>query len=257
MSFVITGLWSFALILVRLSGLFAAAPLFSSVLISAKTKIGIAIFLSIFLAAALPTPNISMSNPDVALPAVAGEFVVGLLLGFGFRLAMTAAMIAGELVGLQMGLGAASLIDPSSGQNAALMGNFYSLAFTVLFVSFDGHHHLLRVLNESFRTMPLAGSKGIIPPIEQIIRQSGETLIHGCRLAAPVLIPLVMLTLASAWVSRIFPQANMLTVSYGISMFVGMLLLAASVPALGGAMWDSIQQADRYAMRVLRALSSA
>ena len=249
-------LWIFLLVLFRLSGLIAVAPFFSSQMINNRIKAGMLIILAGFLATTLP-----MNHPLPAfgpmLFALCGELVAGLVMGFGFHIALCAAEMAGEIAGLQMGLGAASLIDPNSGQSAAVMGNIYSMAFTVLFLLLDGHHHMLRILRDSYATVP-AESISIRPPsIEMVMAQGTDALSCGLRLATPVLGPLMLLTVALSLISRAFPQANIYSVSYGVSMLLGFSLLAMSVPSMREAASDSLQQADRFAVQLLRSLGGA
>jgi flagellar biosynthesis protein FliR len=185
------------------------------------------------------------------------EFLAGLLIGFGYRMAMTAAATGGEAIGLQMGLGAASLIDYNSGQNAALASNLFALIFTVLFISMDGHHSILLVLRESFTLLPVREQLYSLPPPAEIASHAAYAMSAGCRLAAPVLIPLMLLTLTMGLISRVFPQANIFSISYGFSMLVGIVLLGLSMPLMRAAIHEMVRGADHSTLRLLRALAGA
>jgi len=249
------GFWPFLLVLIRLSGLVAIAPLFSSQIGSPRLKVGMLLILSAFVSSTLPNMPKTLGTMDVAIPALIGEFVVGLFLGMGFRLALSAVTMAGEIAGLQMGIGAASLIDQNSGQNAALLENFYGMMFTVLFISLDGHHHMLRVLRESFLAFPVASALTQPLPVEMLIVHSTETLACGLKLAAPIVVPLLLLTVAMAMVSRAFPQANIYSISYGVSMLAGIAFLAAATPGMREAVWELMKQADRHALRFVHSMT--
>jgi len=250
-----SGFWAFVLVLVRLSGLIAVAPLFSSSIGSARLKAGMLLILAAFISMTLPGAPRGIGRLDILLPCLIGEFAVGLFLGLGFRLALGAATMAGEIVGLQMGLGAASLIDQNSGQSATELENFYGMIFTVLFITLDGHHNILRIFRESFLVVPAASSLTRALPVEMLIAQSSEMLACGCRLAAPIVIPLLLLTVAMALISRAFPQANIYSISYGLSMFAGLTFLAAATPGLRDAIYEMMRQADRNAMRIVQVLA--
>ena len=244
----------FMLVTSRVSGLVTLGPVFSNMMINAKVRIGLVLSISAVLTAALPAQkelNPSMMSFGFAM---AGEFATGLLIAGGFRLALTSASIAGELAGLQMGLGSAALFDPNTAANSSVLPNFFMQAFTILFISLDGHHHMLRILSDSFVTINPAG-KLTLPSIEFLLRQSAEMLSYGCRLAAPVVIPLLLITIAVGMVSRVFPQANVMSLSYAVSMTVGLLLLAVTMTGIDGAVWHLIQEADRFALRNLQELS--
>lgn len=255
MTLSMSGFWGFVLVLIRLSGLVAVAPVFSSSIGSPRLKAGMLLILAAFISTTLPAGPREFGHLEAAVPCLAGEFIVGLFLGLGFRMALSAATMAGEIAGLQMGLGAASLIDQNSGQSAALLENFYGMIFTVLFIALDGHHHMLRIVRDSFLAVPAASALARPIPVEMLIAQSTEMLACGCRLAAPIVIPLLLLTVAMALVSRAFPQANIYSISYGMSMFAGLTYLAAATPGLRDAFWQMIKQADRHALRAIQALA--
>lgn len=257
MTIPLDALWMFGLTLVRMSGLFVVAPVFSSAAVTAKVKVGLLILLSLTIAFSLPLPKLQMSSLAAILPAIIGEFMVGLLLGLGYRLAMTAVTTAGEIIGLQMGLGAASLIDQNSGQSAALAANFYGIVFTMLFLAFDGHHHMLTVLRESYNAVPAATALNKMPPVELLMLQTSQTLAFGCRLAAPILIPLIMLAIAMGLLSRVFPQANIYSLSYGMAMLAGIALLGLSAPGLREGILEGVRSADRGALKLLQAFAGA
>ncbi len=244
-------IWPFILVLVRLTGLAALAPVFSSEMIPRKVRVVIIVMLSAFIAASLqkqPFPAV----PEAML-AIGSEFIMGLVLGFGFRLTLVALSMAGEMMGLQMGLGAASLIDRSAGMGSPLLANFYGLCFTLIFLTIDGHHWMLRILVESFHTTP-AGHAGL-PPIILVLQQTGETLALGCRLSAPIIIPLMLITIASGFISRAFPQANIMSVSYAVSVLTGISLMAAGVAGFRDVVSELIQMAAHHASDILRTMA--
>jgi flagellar biosynthetic protein FliR len=249
-------IYSFGGVLMRVSGLMLMAPVFSSAAFNIKLKLGLLVTLSFLLAAALPAPEALPETGGILL-GLGGEFLIGLLIGFGYRMAMSAATTGGELIGLQMGLGAASLIDYNSGQNAALASNLFSAIFTVLFISIDGHLTVLKVLGESFSLLPAHAQLQSLPAPVEIAANTAYALSAGCRLAAPVLIPLLMLTITMGMVSRAFPQANLFSVSYGVSMLAGIVLLGLSAPLMRAAIIEMTRHADHSTLRLLRSLTGA
>jgi len=248
--------FAFGLALTRVSGLVVMAPLFYGTVASAKVKIGFVVILAIMLTSVRPPKEIDFANFSALATALAAEFAIGLLLAAGFRLAEASVTIAGELAGLQMGVGAASIYDANAGVSSTVMPHFFSVAFTMLFLTFDGHHHLLRALSESFITLP-AGSAIRFPAPELLISQCMNAICFGFRVAAPIVVPLLIKTASIAMASRVFPQANVLSLSYGASMLVGFILLAASMPEFGSAVWHSIRDADVFTSNMMHALSGA
>jgi flagellar biosynthesis protein FliR len=250
-------IYTFARVMTRVSGLMLMAPVYSSSALNMKLKLGLLVILSYIIGSTLPAGIREVPSTPIIVLGLCSELMAGMLIGFGYRMAMTAAATGGEAIGLQMGLGAASLIDYNSGQNAALASNLFAVIFTVLFISMDGHHTILLVLRESFALLPVRETVYNLPPPTEIASNAAYAMSAGCRIAAPVLIPLMMLTLTMGLISRVFPQANIYSMSYGISMLVGMVLLGLSMPLLRAAIHEMVKHADYSTVRILRSLAGA
>ena len=69
--------------------------------------------------------------------------MVGLFIGFVAYMIMSAIQIAGGFIDFQMGFAMANVIDPQTGAQSPLMGQYlYTIALLFL-LSTDGHHLLL------------------------------------------------------------------------------------------------------------------
>ena len=195
----------FLLVLGRVSGLFAMAPALSDANVNGKAKIGLALCVALMISLALPPsarPSAEGTTMYSIVFAVAGEFSIGLLIAAGFRLALSSAAIAGELVGLQMGLGAAAMYDPSANTNTGLAITFFEHLYVVLFLMINGHHDMLRALSASFETTA-PGQTLALPSLPLMIRQIAEMTALGCRMAAPVVILLVAISIGVGLLSRV------------------------------------------------------
>ena len=261
----------FALILLRLGGFIVVAPMLSSPSINTKVKVFFTLSLALLLVTVLPGETTGGReggrhfSPVYSSAWLAGmglcEFAIGLVLGLGFRIAFSASSMAGECMGLQMGLGAAALYDPNTEQTVSPLEQLYSSAFLAAFVACDGPQHMLRALNESYviapltRTVPfLKTGLAALPgwTLELLMAQTGRMLSCGCRMAAPVVLPLFLMSLAIALVSRAYPQMNMWSLSYGASILAGLILLGAALPGMQGMVQEALKEMDLFALRLLR-----
>lgn len=244
----------FALVLLRLGGVTLLAPIFSNSIVSAKIKVYFSLSLAIFLAGVLPIAP-PPSSPFGWVGAGVRETIVGLVLGLGFRMAFSVASVAGEFMGLQMGMGAATLLDPNSAQTVSPLEQFYSTAFATLFIACNGHHHMLRALEASYSAIPLGRSNSLPMPAELLVIQAGKMLACGVRLAAPVVLPLFLLAFALALVSRAYPQMNVWSLSYGVSILAGLVLLAATIPGTTVVVEETMREIDRFAASAFRLIT--
>ena len=83
------------------------------------------------------------------------EALVGLFIGFVGYMIMSAIQIAGGFIDFQMGFSMANVIDPQTGAQSPLMGQYlYTIALLFL-LSTDGHHLLLDGIFYSYQFIPI------------------------------------------------------------------------------------------------------
>jgi len=224
------GMPAFLLILMRLSGLFLAAPFWSSRMFPVSVKVSLCLFLALTL---LPAVDVSRA-PDAVLPlalAAVGELAWGALAGFAASLCFAAVQLAGYYLDFELGMGIANVVDPTFGAPVPLAGTFLYLLALVVFLSADGHHLLLSALVQSFRAIPpgavaIPGAAG-----GGLVAQAGAMFVVGPELAAPVVVPLFLANLALGLVSRTVPQLNVLVVGLPLKSWLGVLFLGMALPA--------------------------
>ena len=90
---------------------------------------------------------------DLAV-ATLGELIIGASLAFGFLVAYSAMQLAGRVLDIQLGYGAASVLSPTTQQASPLMGTVIGMAAVAFFLAMDGHHVLLRALALSVEHYP-------------------------------------------------------------------------------------------------------
>src|SRR2546430_579110 len=116
----------------RVSGLIVAAPFFGSESIPPRIKIGVAFVLTMLLVPLISVSNTSMAPSAMALLLVS-EFGVGFVLGFTVQFVFEAALIAGNVLGIQMGFSLASVINPQSQADSPVLSTFHELIALLIF----------------------------------------------------------------------------------------------------------------------------
>jgi flagellar biosynthetic protein FliR len=219
------------LVLARVAGLVLASPIFGHVLVPLRVRAGLTALVAVAL-----TPTV----PPVALPAaatmwtlggaVAVESVIGVLLGLVAQLVFAGVQLGGQLAGIQMGFGIANMIDPQSHAQVTIVALWQQLLALLIFLVLDMHHVLLGALVESFRVAPpgtvvLAGAT-----LAGVVAQAGGVFGLGVRLAAPVIITLLLTNAAFGVLARTVPQLNVFVVGFPVNVGVGLVVLGASLP---------------------------
>ncbi|MEW6546446.1 MAG: flagellar biosynthetic protein FliR [Bacillota bacterium] len=226
----VSGMPVFILVLMRLTGLFLAAPFWSSRMFPVTVKGSLCLFLALTV---LPTVDASRA-PVAALPlalAAVRELAWGALAGFTASLCFAAVQLAGYYLDFELGMGIANVVDPTFGAPVPVAGTFLYLLSLVVFLGADGHHLLLSALVRSLQVVPpgtpvLSEAAG-----EALVAQAGAMFVLGLELAAPLVLPMFLANLALGLVSRTVPQMNVFVVGLPLKTWLGVLFLTLALPA--------------------------
>lgn len=221
-------IWPF----LRTLALFTSAPIFSSKAVPARARIALAFFVAL---AAQPSlngqPMVSINDPG-AFGAVLQQVGVGLAIGFAIRVVFAAVELAGEVVGFQMGLGFASFFDPSMGGQSSAVARFFGQMATFMFVVMGGHVMVLMTVITSFTAFPV--DQNFLEALKQLkIYDLGTDLFaSGLWMALPMVGMLMFANLALGIVSRVAPQMNIYAIGFPITLTVGLVGMATTLPML-------------------------
>lgn len=241
------------LLLVRPGALIISAPGFGGVYAPAQVKIGLTLLLAIVLAPSASLPAID-SGASLAL-IVTREMAIGVALGTAIRALVSAAELAGQLAGFQMGLSYSAIVDPQSGVRNNLLASLYGNIAMITFLLTNAHHAFLRALRDSYESLPM-GAGHVAPSLPQaIVGLLGLVFSFGARLAAPLVVVLVITEIALALIARSAPALNLMAVGAPIRVIVGLILLGFVAPAAVGVLSgvsSTVLQAGVHAAEAFR-----
>lgn len=239
-------LWPF----LRVLAVFSVAPLFSMRAVPMRAKIGLAFLVAVSAQASLGTQPLIGLNSREALGAVAQQVVVGLAIGFAVRLVFAAVELAGELIGLQMGLNFASFFDPTSNAQVSAVARFFGHMATLVFVVINGHLMVLMAVVESFDRFPVNGNVLQAFGDMRLYTLGAALFSSALWIALPMIVMLTFVNLVLGVISRVAPQMNIYAVGFPVTLTVGLLGIAATLPMLEQPMLALLQQSiDIFAAR--------
>jgi flagellar biosynthetic protein FliR len=225
-----------ALTLVRVSGMVAFAPFFSSTALPLRTKavfVGAVAYLMAPLVAALPMAQITIS-----FSALLGELAVGLVYGLTLTLLTEMMLFAGQIAGVQFSFSAVNLLDPTSSIQTPLLGDLFQLMGTLVVIAAGMDRILLASMVRSFRAVPL-GCYALPPTTAAaIVRAAGGIFLAAVELAAPVLAATMLVEVAVSLLGKLSPQLPVMSLTVPLKTLTGFALLTGSL-----ALWPRFIEA--------------
>ncbi|MGZ8223968.1 MAG: flagellar biosynthetic protein FliR [Methylobacter sp.] len=218
--------------LMRITAMFIAVPVFSIRAVPSRVRLILAVAITFVIMPLLPSlPAVEMFSYEGMMVAIA-QVMIGLLSGFIVQLVFSAVIFAGQGIALSMGLGFASMIDPQNGQQVPVVAQFYVIISTLIFFSLDGHLLLIKMLLDSFTTLPI-GVEGVAKAdVWTIIAWSSRLFAGGLLLAMPVIVSLLLVNVSFGVATRAAPQLNIFSVGFPVTLMLGMLLIWLTLPDL-------------------------
>jgi len=212
----------------RVTGLLVVAPFLGSNALPARIKIGLAFLLTLFMVPLVPATPPVLSAPALVV-LLLGEFAIGFLLGFTLQLFFEAGQIAGQVCGVQMGYALASVINPDSQADSAVLSTFYELMVLLLFIQLSVPHWLLRGLARSFAYLPPGHLSLTWPAASALLKFVAGMWVAGLQIAAPVLVASLFADIALGFIGKASPQLPVLFVGISLKNLLGLALLCGAV----------------------------
>jgi flagellar biosynthetic protein FliR len=238
----------FLLMFARIGTMVMLMPALGELNIPARVRLTIALVLTAVL---YPLHRngftIDLTSFGPVLILLGEELIIGAVLGLTARLTISALQIAGSVVANQLGLGFVTAVDPTQGQQGALVGNFFTVLGITLIFATDMHHFIIAALHDSYTLfkpgeVPLTGDVAAL-----VTRTVSAAFRIGVQLAAPFLVFGLLFNFALGVLSRLMPQMQVFFIGLPLSILTGFLIL---ILVLGAMMSTFLGHLDG----VLRAL---
>ncbi len=211
--------------MLRIGAFYFAVPVIGARTVPARIRLVLMLFTTMLLVPVLPpAPVVSLLSVQGFL-LVAKEVLIGLALGFSMQMVLQVFMIAGQFIALKMGLGFASMNDPSSGVSVTMLSQFYLLLSTLLFLSVNGHLVVLQLLVDSFTSFPIAGQGISSDKLMSVVLLGSWLFSAALLIALPLFTSLMIVNMSFGVMSRSAPQMNVFSVGFPITLIFGLALM--------------------------------
>ena len=221
-------LWPF----LRALALFTTLPVLGQRIVPVRVRIALAFFIAVAAQATLPSMPAVALDSMAALLITAQQVLIGLAIGFAVRIVFAAVEMAGEVIGLQMGLNFAAFFDPATASQTNGAGRFFGAMVGLLFVVVDGHLAVIAALVQSFNAFPV--STDVLGWLRVLQPQTwgAEVFQLGLWIALPIVGMLLLVNIVLGVISRVAPQINVFAVGFPITLAVGLIGMLVTLPMM-------------------------
>ncbi len=224
------------IIAVRVGGALLFAPIWGTNVFPMTLRVLLVFSIAVAIATVVPVNAQAYTNPGLLLPA---EFMIGLLLSMGIRIAFAGLQFGAQMVSHHLGFAMAQTIDPTTANRSALMSSFLSMLGYVFILTGDQHHTILRALAASYGAFPAGTVVQTGQWFDTLMQAAGQIFVLGWRIALPVFLATLLLDMTVAFIARMQPQISIMVITAPLKLYIGMLVLGASLAFFPRAIGDA------------------
>lgn len=215
----------FLLILVRVLGFFVTMPLLSYRTIPIQFRIGLSFFLAFMMFYTIDSSGFVLDELYFFL--IFKEALVGILVGLIGYIIVSAVQVAGGFIDFQMGFAIANVMDPQTGAQSPITGQYFYIIALLFLLSVDGHHLLIDGIVNSYTFIPI----DTFIPFEDgniadfVIRAFNSMFLIAFQISIPIVGCLFLVDVALGIVSRTVPQLNVFVVGLPLKILVSFVAI--------------------------------
>jgi flagellar biosynthetic protein FliR len=241
---------TFLLLFIRIASFLSFMPFFSYPTIPMSAKAAFALWLSILLFPITPkvTFEINIINLFLAIMfETALAFFVGMALGLIFDILKYAA----EQISFVMGFTLANVIDPNSGMNTNIIGQFFTWIAILVFFTFGGDRLEILLISKTLSSLPLGAIFDIHSFYQFFVVYMFKYFLFGIAMAFPVLAVSLLSDIIFGMIMKTMPQFNLLVVGFPIKIAFSFLILIAVLGSLMHVFSDKFIEAFNYIVQII------
>jgi type III secretion protein T len=229
-----------ALYMIRFTVVMLVLPVTADQIVNTMSRMGIAMLLALYVAFGRPWNELNgLTGAEIGFIAVK-EAVLGLALGFAMSTVFWVVEFVGALIDTAAGYNSVQLQNPMSGEQSTPVSNLLGKLAGAVFFSIGGAIFFAQAMFDSFQVWPLAD----LHPSAQgayavfIERQVGSMFSNVLKLAAPVLIVVMLIDVGLGLLARSAEKLEPASLAQPIKGVVVVLLLVMMV----GVVFDPLRQ---------------
>jgi flagellar biosynthetic protein FliR len=226
----------FFMVFVRLGGAMTLMPGFGENIISPRVRLAISFSVALALFPVVGNLVPAMPESSVALLGlIVMEFVIGLLIGASARILMSTLHVAGTVISFQSSLGMAQTVDPTAGNQGAVIVGLLNIVGLVMIFALGLHHTMLKAVVNSYVIFP----PGTAPPINDFTELAvgfvQQSFTLGFQIATPFVVYGLIFYICLGLMTRLMPKLQLFFIALPLQILLSLMILMTVLPI--GVLW--------------------
>ena len=189
--------------------------------------------LSFLIAPIIDTSSLQQIDNNIYLIIfIINEIIAGLIMGLITNTVFNIMKMAGQLMDTHVGLGMINLFDPNTNSNSTLIENLMYWISLMIFFLIDGHHLLLQLLIQSFKSIGLGQSLLSLGSVWVAVNSIINYFTIGLKIAIPIVLIILITDIVLGLVSRTGPQLNIMILGLPLKLLVGLTVIMLALPTI-------------------------
>lgn len=176
--------------------------------------------------AALPDHWLSMLGAGVF------ELLFGAALGLLPLFVVAGVQTGAAVASTTMGLGAASLFDPTSGTTVPELARIFGDLTVIVFLAIGGHYAVIYAASGLGESFVPGGSFSISDAAQLLVSQTADVFRLGVMVSAPIVVALLLTQFVMGLISKVVPTVNIFIISFPLTIGIGLILAMLVLPEI-------------------------
>ena len=215
---------SYLWVLFRIASLLMTMPVLGTQLLPVRVRLYFALALTLLIAPQVGEVPLLDALSLSTWIVIGEQILIGAAMGFSLQLLFQVHVLAGQIIAMQMGLGFASMDDPSTGISVAVVAQVFTMLVTLLFLAMNGHLVVLEVLAESFTTLPIGESLGRMD-FQALVLRFSWVMAAAILIGMPAITALLIVNISFGVMMRAAPQLNIFSIGFPLTLVFGLFIM--------------------------------
>lgn len=244
----------FLVILARIMGAMAFAPIFGNMNVTRRVRLFLGVAFAYIIFLNYPYEPLGYTTTIGFTGILIKNLVVGLSIGFVSNITLTIVSMAGQFIDRELGFSMVSNFDQTFNTETTVTAELYNMLVVIIMLSMNLHYFILTALSDSFQLIPMGNIKidsGII--YDSLIQYLVNYFVIALRISLPILIAIMLLNVILGVLAKTAPQMSMFVIGIQLKIFAGFAILIVTLPFLGNVTRYIYEQMETIVMEVLKA----